>query len=285
MLTAPPSNADQAIAMLLADPLFAPLIAAHRELEPRPPRHAPWPKGVDPDGSSTRCAGAGSRRSTPTRRRPSRPHPRRAQRRASSRRPPRARRSATTCRSSTPSRRDPAARALYLFPTKALAADQLVELRALAERGRHRPEDPHLRRGYAGQRPQRGARGGPGRDHQPGHAPLGDPSAPHQVVQALREPAVRRHRRAAHLPRALRQPRRQRHPPPAARSARHYGADPVFICASATIANPRELAERLLEAPVELIDDNGAPRGAEAHPRRQPAGRQRAARHPRARRC
>ncbi len=47
MLTAPPSNADQAIAMLLADPLFAPLVTAHRELEPRPPRHAPWPKGVD----------------------------------------------------------------------------------------------------------------------------------------------------------------------------------------------------------------------------------------------
>ena len=41
----------------------------------------------------------------------------------------------------------------------------------------------------------------------------------------------------------------------------HYGADPVFICASATIANPRELAERVLEAPVELIDDNGAPSG------------------------
>ncbi|MGH2380139.1 MAG: DEAD/DEAH box helicase, partial [Candidatus Limnocylindria bacterium] len=41
----------------------------------------------------------------------------------------------------------------------------------------------------------------------------------------------------------------------------HYGADPVFICASATIANPRDLAERVLEAPVELIDDNGAPSG------------------------
>jgi DEAD/DEAH box helicase domain-containing protein len=45
------------------------------------------------------------------------------------------------------------------------------------------------------------------------------------------------------------------------RVCRHYGADPVFICASATIANPRELAEQLLEATVELVDENGAPRG------------------------
>jgi DEAD/DEAH box helicase domain-containing protein len=48
MLTAPPSNADEAIAALLASPDIAPLVAAHRELEPRPPRHAPWPDGVDP---------------------------------------------------------------------------------------------------------------------------------------------------------------------------------------------------------------------------------------------
>ncbi|HWQ28958.1 MAG TPA: Zn-binding domain-containing protein, partial [Dehalococcoidia bacterium] len=33
------------------------------------------------------------------------------------------------------------------------------------------------------------------------------------------------------------------------------------ICCSATIANPRELAERLVEAPFELVDDNGAPAG------------------------
>jgi DEAD/DEAH box helicase domain-containing protein len=40
-----------------------------------------------------------------------------------------------------------------------------------------------------------------------------------------------------------------------------YGSDPIFLCASATIANPRELAERLVEAPVTLLDDDGAPRG------------------------
>ena len=48
MLTAPPTDADAAIAMLLADPRLAPLVVAHREIEPRPPRHAPWPRGIDP---------------------------------------------------------------------------------------------------------------------------------------------------------------------------------------------------------------------------------------------
>ena len=45
------------------------------------------------------------------------------------------------------------------------------------------------------------------------------------------------------------------------RICRHYGSDPVFLCSSATIANPRELAERLTEQPFELVDRSGAPRG------------------------
>ena len=45
------------------------------------------------------------------------------------------------------------------------------------------------------------------------------------------------------------------------RICRHYGSDPVFICSSATIANPRELAERLTEQPFELVGESGAPRG------------------------
>src|SRR4029453_7529826 len=40
-----------------------------------------------------------------------------------------------------------------------------------------------------------------------------------------------------------------------------YGSSPVFVCCSATIANPRELAQALVEAPCELVDNNGAPRG------------------------
>src|SRR5262249_1894940 len=45
------------------------------------------------------------------------------------------------------------------------------------------------------------------------------------------------------------------------RVARFHGADPVFVACSATIANPRELAERLLGLPVEVVDDDGSPRG------------------------
>ena len=45
------------------------------------------------------------------------------------------------------------------------------------------------------------------------------------------------------------------------RICRHYGSNPVFLCSSATIANPRELAERLTEQPFELVDESGAPRG------------------------
>ncbi|RLT39078.1 MAG: DUF1998 domain-containing protein, partial [Chloroflexi bacterium] len=45
------------------------------------------------------------------------------------------------------------------------------------------------------------------------------------------------------------------------RICRFYGSDPIFICCSATIANPQELASKLIGRPVALVDDNGAPRG------------------------
>ena len=40
-----------------------------------------------------------------------------------------------------------------------------------------------------------------------------------------------------------------------------YGSRPTFVCCSATIANPGPMAERLVEAPFRVIDANGAPRG------------------------
>ncbi len=45
------------------------------------------------------------------------------------------------------------------------------------------------------------------------------------------------------------------------RIARHYGADPQFICSSATIANPAELASRLVGEEVHVVDRDGSPRG------------------------
>lgn len=45
------------------------------------------------------------------------------------------------------------------------------------------------------------------------------------------------------------------------RIAAHYGANPRFICSSATIANPSELASQLIGLPLHLVADDGAPRG------------------------
>ncbi len=45
------------------------------------------------------------------------------------------------------------------------------------------------------------------------------------------------------------------------RVANFYGAKPQFILASATIGNPKELAEHLIEEPVHLIDNDGSARG------------------------
>ena len=64
------------------------------------------------------------------------------------------------------------------------------------------------------------------------------------------------------------------------RICRHYGSNPVFLCSSATIANPRELAERLTEQPFELVDEERGAARREVLRVRQPAGRQSSARHP-----
>jgi DEAD/DEAH box helicase domain-containing protein len=45
------------------------------------------------------------------------------------------------------------------------------------------------------------------------------------------------------------------------RVCRHYGSAPQLVACSATIGNPHELAERLAERPVDVIDDDGSPRG------------------------
>ena len=111
---------------------------------------------------------------------------------------------------------DPTARALYLFPTKALGQDQVAELGELC-----RAAELEINAStYDGDTPNpiRSAirSAGPGRRHQPGHAPRRDPAAPHQVVPAVRAAPDHRDRRAAHLPGPLRQPRGQRPAPPAA---------------------------------------------------------------------
>ena len=43
------------------------------------------------------------------------------------------------------------------------------------------------------------------------------------------------------------------------RVCRHYGSEPQFLCSSATIANPQELAEKLCHRRFSLVDDDGSP--------------------------
>lgn len=158
--------------------------------------------------------------------------------------------------------RDPATRALYLFPTKALAQDQLAELLTLTGR-----LEEHLSIGactYDGDTPQDARRAVRGRAHLVLSNPdmLHSGILPHhprwaKLFENLRfvvidELHAYRGVFGSHLANLLRRLRRV---------CAHYGSSPVFICSSATIANPRELAERLTGERFALVERNGAPRG------------------------
>ena len=107
---------------------------------------------------------------------------------SSSRRPRPARRSATTCRSCTPILQDPSSRALYLFPTKALAQDQLAELQAICEpigeRVGRRGRRVHVRRRHAAGRAADDPHARAPRAQQSRHGALGHPAAPSAMGQA-----------------------------------------------------------------------------------------------------
>src|SRR5690606_9642125 len=159
---------------------------------------------------------------------------------------------------------DRSSRALYLFPTKALAQDQLAELHQMAQLVGAEGADDIGVFTYDGATPQDARRALRTR----AHVVLSNPDMLHagilphhprwaKLFENLRfvvidELHAYRGVFGSHLANILRRLRR---------ICRHYGSDPVFICSSATIANPRELAERLAERPFELVDRSGAPRG------------------------
>src|SRR5215211_6764673 len=100
--------------------------------------------------------------------------------------------------------RDARARALYLYPTKALAQDQARSLQALGVK-RARPaiydgDTPREQRAPARQR----------HPHQPGHAAPRDPPEPPRLGRRVRQPRGRRDRRGARLSRRVRLARRER---------------------------------------------------------------------------
>jgi DEAD/DEAH box helicase domain-containing protein len=159
---------------------------------------------------------------------------------------------------------DPASRALYLFPTKALAQDQLAELQAMCETLDAATGETVGVFTYDGDTPQDARRTIRAR----AHLVLTNPDMVHsgilphhprwaKLFENLRyvvidELHAYRGVFGSHLCNVLRRLRR---------ICRHYGSKPVFLCSSATIANPRELAERLVEQRFELVERSGAPRG------------------------
>ncbi len=160
--------------------------------------------------------------------------------------------------------RDPSTRALYLFPTKALAQDQLAELHTLSDQLSRRSDLEIGVFTYDGDTPQDARRAIRGR----AHIVLSNPDMVHSGILPhhprwaklfenlqfviIDELHAYRGVFGSHLTNVLRRLRR---------ICRHYGSNPTFICSSATIANPRELAEALVEQPFELVSESGAPRG------------------------
>ncbi|MFM8534058.1 MAG: DEAD/DEAH box helicase [Acidimicrobiia bacterium] len=164
--------------------------------------------------------------------------------------------------------KNPAARALYLFPTKALAQDQMAELHELAKsigevsgEGGNEGIGVHT---YDGDTPQDARR----TIRTRAHIVLTNPDMMHSGILphhprwaklfenlefiVIDELHADRGVFGSHLTNVLRRLQR---------ICRHYGSNPQFICSSATLANPAELAERLAEKPFELVAKSGAPRG------------------------
>jgi DEAD/DEAH box helicase domain-containing protein len=156
---------------------------------------------------------------------------------------------------------DPEKRALYIYPTKALAQDQLAELGALKH---GLPIDLRVDT-YDGDT-------SPGRRtaiREGGHVVMTNPDMlhtgmlPHHtrwrrlfsslefvVIDELHTYRGLFGSQVANVIRRLK------------RICAFYGSRPLFICASATIRNPLELAQRLLEEEnIQLVDRSGAPRG------------------------
>ena len=154
---------------------------------------------------------------------------------------------------------DPSSRALYLFPTKALAQDQRRGLRDLLPptlRSRAAIFDgdtPHHERA-ALRRTARVVLSNPDMLHLgmlPRHRSWARLLAGLQYV-VIDEAHVYRGVFGSHVANVLRRLRRL---------CRRYGSDPRFILCSATIANPGEFAMRLTGRPATAVDDDGSPYG------------------------
>lgn len=155
---------------------------------------------------------------------------------------------------------NPQTRALYIFPTKALARDQKSEINELI----HEAGLFVNSYTYDGDTPPTVR----SKVRKAGHVVITNPDMLHTAILphhtkwvalfenlkyvVIDELHIYRGVFGSHVANVIRRLRR---------ICRFYGSDPVFICTSATIANPVELAEQLTEKKIELVDNNGAPSG------------------------
>jgi len=155
---------------------------------------------------------------------------------------------------------NPSARAIYLFPTKALSQDQRAELDEIIKL---LPEEVRIFT-YDGDTPQDARKAIRAR----GHIILTNPDMLHTGILPHHTKWIKLFENlkyividelhnyrgifGSHLANVLRRLKR---------IAAFYGSHPKFILSTATIANPVEMAEKMVEAPVTLIDNNGAPQG------------------------
>jgi DEAD/DEAH box helicase domain-containing protein len=162
--------------------------------------------------------------------------------------------------------KDPQTRALYLFPTKALTQDQLASLAALQDSipNQQSPISSLKSAIYDGDTPQAHR----SNIRKVGNIIFTNPDMLHTGIlphhtnwadffRSLRfvvidEMHTYRGVFGSHFANVIRRLKRV---------AEFYGAQPQFILTSATIGNPQELAERLIEAPVTLLNQDGSSRG------------------------
>ncbi|SCW60098.1 DEAD/DEAH box helicase domain-containing protein [Paenibacillus tianmuensis] len=156
--------------------------------------------------------------------------------------------------------KDESARALYLFPTKALAQDQVAELQELANI-MGADIKTHT---YDGDTPPTVRQA----IRNAGHIVVTNPDMLHSAILPHHTKWVKLFENimfividevhsyrgvfGSHVANVIRRLKR---------ICRFYGSNPQFICASATIDNPKEHTERLIRESVSLVNDNGAPAG------------------------
>lgn len=156
--------------------------------------------------------------------------------------------------------KDDAARALYLFPTKALSSDQVAELYSMIE-----ALGADIKAfTYDGDTPASARTA----IRQAGHVVVTNPDMLHQGILphhtkwvklfenlkyvVIDEIHAYRGVFGSNLANVLRR---------LERICAFYGAHPTYICCSATIKNPGELAETMTGREIAVIDKNGAPSG------------------------